>query len=160
MPFRADAIEVEGFWKSTGIELSAMIPLKLTAEERQAIWADYCRRRNWARLGILLVLAILYLLLKITPYLSPRLQYINWVSVMAVILVPIGIVVGLYLSIKRWTEWKCPQCGNRFALNQYFDRDFYGLLWPLFFIVWRSIYSSRCGYCGKSAMLEQASRIP
>jgi hypothetical protein len=74
-----------------------MIPLKLTAEERQANWADYCRRRNWARLCILLVLTLLFLLLKLMPYLPSGLLYVNWVSVMTVILVPIGIVVGAYL---------------------------------------------------------------
>ena len=122
-----------------------MIPLKLTAEERQANWADYCRRRNWARLGILLVLAILFLLLKITPYLPPRLRYVNWVSVMAVILVPIGIVVGAYLSLTGWTEWKCPQCGNKFALTPYANLAY--MLANT--IVWRLIVSPRCGFCRK-----------
>ena len=123
-----------------------MIPLKLTAEERQAKWADYCRRRNWARLGILLMLAILFLLLKITPYLPPRLQYVNWVSVMAVLFVPIGIVVGVYLSLKGWTEWKCPQCGNKFALTPYANLGPYMLANT---IVWRLIVSPRCGFCRK-----------
>ena len=129
-----------------------MIPKKQTPEERRAGWADYCRRRNWARLGILLVLATLFRLLKATPYLPSRLLYVNWVSVMAVILVPIGILVGLYLSLKRWTEWKCPQCGNKFALNRHFDDGAYhGILRPIFFILLRSISSSQCGYCGKTA---------
>jgi hypothetical protein len=129
-----------------------MIPKKQTPEEQRAGWADYCRRRNWARLGILLVLAILFLLLKITPYLPSRLLYVNWVSATTVILVPIGIVAGLYLSLKRWTEWKCPWCGNKFALNRSFnDGGYHQLLGPLFFILWRSISSSECGYCGKPA---------
>jgi hypothetical protein len=129
-----------------------MIPLKLTPEERRAIWTDYCRRRNWARAGIILVLAILFLLRKSIPYLPPWMLDINWASAMAVILVPIGIVVSFYLFIKRWTEWKCPNCGNKFALGPtFYDQNYHGWFWPLLLIGWKSIFSSRCAYCGKPA---------
>jgi hypothetical protein len=54
-----------------------MIPLKQTPEEQRAGWADYCRRRNWARLSTLSVAAFFVLLGRMTPYLPSKLESMN-----------------------------------------------------------------------------------
>jgi hypothetical protein len=124
-----------------------MIPLKQTPEEQQAGWADYCRRRNWARLSLLLVAVAPFFLRKMLPHLLLKLTYLSWISYALATLLFVGIAVFVVgAPLWYWAAWKCPKCGNRFAFR---DSNYSpGALW--FSILWRLAFSSRCAFCSKS----------
>ncbi|HEY7404352.1 MAG TPA: hypothetical protein VIB39_12575 [Candidatus Angelobacter sp.] len=75
---------------------------------------------------------------------------LNWTSYAAITVVFVGTVVtAIGIPLYWWTKWKCPQCGNKFALDSTAD-------WGLFIlagtILWKLLFNtSRCGFCGKSA---------
>jgi hypothetical protein len=127
-----------------------MIPAKQTPEERRAGWTDYKRRRNWARLSILLVAAALYVLRKLFAPLLVKMVSLSWISYAAITLLFVGAVITVIgLPMSWWMAWKCPACGNKFALNSTAD---HGLFMLANTILWKLVVSTtRCGFCGKSA---------
>jgi hypothetical protein len=112
----------------------------------QSIWVDYYRRRNWARVSVLAFPIVLFLIIKMDPRLFVKLDSIRVIPPIVAFFIGIGLIaVIISAPILRWTEWKCPECRNKFALpRQDGTAKLGGVFWNLFF-------DSRCGSCGLRA---------
>jgi hypothetical protein len=113
-------------------------------DSSQTRWSDYRRRRNWARISML-ALPIALFLIAVTPLqILEQLHSLRVVSPEVSFLIAIGLLAVVFSApVLRWTEWRCPSCGNKFALPCHHA----GTL-SLFVIMWNLFFAHRCGACG------------
>ena len=93
----------------------------------------------------MVAIPIVLFLIAVTPLrILAQLDSLRVVSPKIAFLIAIGfLAVGFSAPVLRWTEWRCPSCGNKFAL----PRRHAGTL-SLFVIMWNLFFNHRCGACG------------
>jgi hypothetical protein len=108
-------------------------------------WQEYYARRNWARLSVLAIPIGIYLLLVLPPR--------EWVRKLndlplglqsTVILGTIGLMgIAFAAPVLKWTEWRCPRCGEKFVQ----PKVQIGIYYLLFLIPWGLVFRRRCATC-------------
>ena len=81
-------------------------------------WANYYALRNWARLTAVAVpIAVVLIIVALPKSLMDRLIALPRQALLAVVLTSIGIAAVVFaVPVLRWARWKCPRCGESFAL--------------------------------------------
>ena len=109
----------------------------------QEPWAEYYRRRNWARFSLIAIPVALYALVQLSAPLSLKLSTLSFSAQIAIIFSAIGLAtVAFAAPVLKWAEWPCPRCGWKFVQ----PKINLGKL-SLIVVLWKLIFESRCPNC-------------
>jgi hypothetical protein len=136
--------------------LGVAMTISINTQQGSGRWNEYYRRRNWARLAVLGLAGALGLLPFIPVATTDAPSKLPPSAGLAVVIAVITLaVVGVAAPVLRWMEWLCPRCHSKFAESKYWSASIFMLV-PL---IWRLVYSSRCGHCGLHCGAESDSEI-
>jgi hypothetical protein len=113
----------------------------LNGRVQESQWADYCRRRNGARLSLVVLVVFLGFLIVPPPQLTREL---GRMPPIALLLAFFAAIVVFVAPVLRWVEWRCPQCGSKFAQGQ----TSWGWLLTLIPVLLRLFVDAHCRNCG------------
>jgi hypothetical protein len=106
-------------------------------------WGEYYRLRWYARLSLLAVPLILYLLVHAPVVLLRGIGGLSPGAQIAVTFGTIGVATVLFcMPLLKWADWGCPRCGHPFAQPRYYY--YYFSFIPM---AWKLVARSHCAVC-------------
>lgn len=115
------------------------------ASVQDDLWREYYARRNRARVTLLAIPIVLYLLLTHVP--ESWLDKLNDLPLpirITVVFILIGLAtVGFAAPVLKWAVWRCPRCGEKFVQ----PKTQFGAIPMLSLIAWQLVFGRRCARC-------------